>query len=190
VAFCIHESLSGIRVSHGVLGDVWVHLKLKRSRHDEVAVPYLSERPNRSDVLKTLCLTSRSDHVGATRSDLSQRHPEVAPEAQSDVLERLAEVAARRLYARIHVFSRAFFHQEGIIFVLRKNHQKPLESHLFESIDQFIIENSVSKLDHPRSNPYIHEFSFPIVKKCFDISQNWFDNLLYYSICLRSLENS
>ncbi|KAG5410326.1 hypothetical protein IGI04_006645 [Brassica rapa subsp. trilocularis] len=55
-----------------------------------------------------------------------------------------------------------------------------------------------SKLDHPRSNPYIHEFSFPIVKKfknsskslvalrlsdylhsrCFDISQNWFDNHL------------
>ncbi|KAG5393885.1 hypothetical protein IGI04_023848 [Brassica rapa subsp. trilocularis] len=26
--------------------------------------------------------------------------------------------------------------------------------------------------------------------RCFDISQNWFDNLLYYNICLRSLENS
>ncbi|KAF3505060.1 hypothetical protein F2Q69_00045700 [Brassica cretica] len=25
---------------------------------------------------------------------------------------------------------------------------------------------------------------------CFDISQNWFDNLLYYNICLMSLENS
>ncbi|KAG5411843.1 hypothetical protein IGI04_008162 [Brassica rapa subsp. trilocularis] len=33
-----------------------------------------------------------------------------------------------------------------------------------------------SKLDHPRSNPYVHEFSFPLVKK------NWFDNLLYYII--------
>ncbi|KAG5388138.1 hypothetical protein IGI04_029679 [Brassica rapa subsp. trilocularis] len=26
--------------------------------------------------------------------------------------------------------------------------------------------------------------------ECFDIPQNWFDNLLYYNICLRSLENS
>ncbi|KAG5383536.1 hypothetical protein IGI04_035006 [Brassica rapa subsp. trilocularis] len=180
---------------------------------------------SRSDGMRSLCTTSRSDSSRATaqsrsqrraevapeawsdltratgrsrspfwfsetrnrsRSDLSQRPSEVAPEAQSDVLERLAEVAARRLSARIH-----------------KNHQKPLESHLFESIDH-------SKLDHPRSNPYIHEFSFPIVKKfknpskslialrlsdylhsrCFDISQNWFDNHLYYSICLRSLENS
>ncbi|KAG5375084.1 hypothetical protein IGI04_039680 [Brassica rapa subsp. trilocularis] len=26
--------------------------------------------------------------------------------------------------------------------------------------------------------------------ECFDIPQNWFDNLLYYNICLKSLENS
>ncbi|KAG5380146.1 hypothetical protein IGI04_027988 [Brassica rapa subsp. trilocularis] len=26
--------------------------------------------------------------------------------------------------------------------------------------------------------------------QCFDIPQNWFDNLLYYNICLMSLENS
>ncbi|KAG5393778.1 hypothetical protein IGI04_023741 [Brassica rapa subsp. trilocularis] len=52
----------------------------------------------------------------------------------------------------------------------------------------FSPESSI--LDHPRSNSYAHEFSFPLVKKCFDIPQNWFDNLLYYNICLRSLENS
>ncbi|KAG5411999.1 hypothetical protein IGI04_008318, partial [Brassica rapa subsp. trilocularis] len=143
---------------------------------------------SRSDGMRSLCTTSRSDSSRATaqsrsqrraevapeawsdltratgrsrspfwfsetrnrsRSDLSQRPSEVAPEAQSDVLERLAEVAARRLSARIHVFSRAFLSfyyaptKRGLSLFLEKNHQKPLESHLFESIDQFIIENSV-----------------------------------------------
>ncbi|KAG5376114.1 hypothetical protein IGI04_040710 [Brassica rapa subsp. trilocularis] len=156
-------------------GCIWSSKEVFK-RHDEVAVPYLSERPNRSDVLKSLCLTSRSDHVGATRSDLSQRHPEVAPEAQSDVLERLAEVAARRLYARIHVFSRAFlsFHyaptRRQMIFVLRKTTKNLWKVISLNQLINFVIEilcsfYFISKLDHPRSNPYIHEFSFPIVKK-------------------------
>ncbi|KAG5415604.1 hypothetical protein IGI04_003171 [Brassica rapa subsp. trilocularis] len=277
VAFCIHESLSGIGVPHGVLGDTWRHLELKKEclewslgeqgmratspeRHHQVALISLSERPYQSDREKSLAFwplgdarTSTERPLAATqrgrsrslerltratgrsrsrfhhsetreraRSDLSQRHSEVAPEAWSDLSERRAEVAARFISARTCDFSRAFwsFHyarfyflnlcfntlratKRRIIFVLRKNHQKPLESHLFESIDH-------SKLDHPRSNPYIHEFSFPIVKKfknsskslvalrlsdylhsrCFDISQNWFDNHLYYNICPRSLENS
>ncbi|KAG5400905.1 hypothetical protein IGI04_015512 [Brassica rapa subsp. trilocularis] len=34
------------------------------------------------------------------------------------------------------------------------------------------------------------ELSEYLHSQCFDISQNWFDNHLYYNICLRSLENS
>ncbi|KAG5378337.1 hypothetical protein IGI04_026179, partial [Brassica rapa subsp. trilocularis] len=210
------------------------------------------ERPNRSDAVKSLWLPLRSDLTRATgrsrspfwfsetrngsRSDLSQRPSEVAPEAWSDLSERQGEVArlfgSRRHEIALGATSRSdparslpkpgatcrsdgprslhvsillelmisqgpFATKRRIIFVLRKNHQKPLESHLFESIDQFIIEILCSylfpvflyminlksnmglrgimeisdlKLDHPRSNPYIHEFSFPIVKKeelCF-----------------------
>ncbi|KAG5401112.1 hypothetical protein IGI04_015719, partial [Brassica rapa subsp. trilocularis] len=36
----------------------------------------------------------------------------------------------------------------------------------------------------------ISELSEYLHSRCFDIPQNWFDNLLYYNICLRSLENS
>ncbi|KAG5382908.1 hypothetical protein IGI04_034378 [Brassica rapa subsp. trilocularis] len=203
-----------------------------------------------------------------SRSDLPERRAEVAPEAWSDLTRATGRSRSPFWFSETRNRSRSdparslpkpgatcrsdeprslrvsisleLMISQGPFghFTMHKNHQKPLESHLFESIDQFIIENSVflsifpvflyminlksnmglrgimeisdSKLDHPRSNPYIHEFSFPIVKKfknpskslialrlsdylhfrCFDISQNWFDNHLYYSICLRSLENS
>ncbi|KAG5378336.1 hypothetical protein IGI04_026178, partial [Brassica rapa subsp. trilocularis] len=152
-------------------------------------------RPNRSDAVKSLWLPLRSDLTRATgrsrspfwfsetrngsRSDLSQRPSEVAPEAWSDLSERQGEVArlfgSRRHEIALGATSRSdparslskpgatcrsdgprslrvsillelmisqgpFATKRRIIFVLRKNHQKPLESHLFESIDQFIIE--------------------------------------------------
>ncbi|KAG5412492.1 hypothetical protein IGI04_000059 [Brassica rapa subsp. trilocularis] len=71
---------------------------------------------------------------------------------------------------------------------LRSNHNASSElATQLLILRHFSPESSI--LDHPRSNPYAHEFSFPLVKKCFDIPQNWFDNLLYYNICFRSLEN-
>uniref|UniRef100_A0A0D3B326 Uncharacterized protein n=1 Tax=Brassica oleracea var. oleracea TaxID=109376 RepID=A0A0D3B326_BRAOL len=81
------------------------------------------------------------------RSDLSQRHSEVAPEVWSDYSERRAESIPN---ASSELAT-----------------QKLINRH-------FPPKSSI--LDHPRSNPYAHEFSFPLVKKCFDIPQNWFDN--------------
>ncbi|KAG5393661.1 hypothetical protein IGI04_023624 [Brassica rapa subsp. trilocularis] len=189
------------------------------------------KRPNRSDVVKSLRATSLERLLEVARSFVSRRH-EIALGAtsRSDPARSLPKPGAtcrskeprslRVLFLLELMISQGPFGH----FIVHKNHQKPLESHLFESIDQFIIEIlcsylfsvflyminlksnmglrgimdiSDSKLDHPRSNPYIHEFSFPIVKKIsFSyffyalISQNWFDNHLYYNICLRSLENS
>ncbi|KAG5375065.1 hypothetical protein IGI04_039661 [Brassica rapa subsp. trilocularis] len=120
---------------------------------------------------------AQSDHTRATgrsrsrfhhpetreraRSDLSQRHSEVAPEAWSDLG---AEVAPCFVSARTCDFSRAFwsFHYAptrgrlSFIFDLLRNTQ---ESQL--DFDCYFF----SILDHPRSNPYAHEFSFPLVKK-------------------------
>ncbi|KAG5414611.1 hypothetical protein IGI04_002178 [Brassica rapa subsp. trilocularis] len=213
----------------------------------------LPEATSRSDGMRSLCTTSRSDSSRATAQSRS-------PTFQSDVLKSLPKLGAtlperqgevaRHFGSRKHeialgatsrsdparslpkpratcwsdlprslrvAYLLEFMFSQGPFchFIMHKNHQKPLESHLFESIDQFIIENSVflsifpvflyminlksnmglrgimeiinehssrhrvclglcpslsSKLDHPRSNPYIHEFSFPIVKKeelCF-----------------------
>ncbi|KAG5384183.1 hypothetical protein IGI04_035653 [Brassica rapa subsp. trilocularis] len=204
------------------------------------------------EVARVFITRRRENEPGATsHSDTARSLPKPGATYRSDGLRSL-----RVLFLLELVISQGPFGatKRRIIFVLRKNHQKPLESDLFESIDQYIIEilcsylfhvflyminlksnmglrgiieitnehssrhrvclglcpSLSSKLDHPRSNPYIHEFSFPIVKKfknsskslvalrlsdylhsrCFDISQNWFDNHLYYNICLRSLENS
>ncbi|KAF3520519.1 hypothetical protein DY000_02059877 [Brassica cretica] len=54
VAFCIHGSLSGIGVPHGVLGDIWVHLKLKRGDKGDHWTSSAWERPHRSDTVKSL----------------------------------------------------------------------------------------------------------------------------------------
>ncbi|KAG5407901.1 hypothetical protein IGI04_014020 [Brassica rapa subsp. trilocularis] len=107
---------------------------------------------------------AQSDHTRATgrsrsrfhhpetreraRSDLSQRHSEVAPEAWSDLSERRAEVAPCFVSARTCDFSRAFwsFHYARFYFLN-------------------LCFITLSILDHPRSNPYAHEFSFPLVKK-------------------------
>uniref|UniRef100_M4F4H3 Uncharacterized protein n=1 Tax=Brassica campestris TaxID=3711 RepID=M4F4H3_BRACM len=74
------------------------------------------EQPNRSDVVKSLWLPLQSDFIGATprsrslfcflearnrsRSDLSQRPIQVAPEARSDLSERRPEVAVLYLSER------------------------------------------------------------------------------------------
>ncbi|KAG5396293.1 hypothetical protein IGI04_018108, partial [Brassica rapa subsp. trilocularis] len=170
----------------------------------------LSERPPKATPRGRSRLygeTTRSE----ARSDLSERPTEVAPEGRSDLSERHAEVAPRLLLGRFLFYLRAFwsFHYaptRQIIFGSIEKYTKTLlrssslgflisnHNASFELATQLLIlrhfspESSI--LDHPRSNPYAHEFSFPLVKKCFDIPQNWFDNHLYYNICLRSLENS
>ncbi|KAG5384182.1 hypothetical protein IGI04_035652, partial [Brassica rapa subsp. trilocularis] len=147
------------------------------------------------DVARVFITRRRENEPRATsRSDTARSLPKPGATYRSDGLRSL-----RLLFLLELVISQGPFGatKRRIIFVLRKNHQKPLESDLFESIDQFIIEIlcsylfpvflyminlksnmglrgimeiSDSKLDHPRSNPYIPEFSFPIVKKeelCF-----------------------
>ncbi|KAF3553237.1 hypothetical protein F2Q69_00012662 [Brassica cretica] len=54
VAFCIHESLSSIGVPHGVLGDILVHLELKRGDKGDHWMSSAWERPHRSDTVKSL----------------------------------------------------------------------------------------------------------------------------------------
>ncbi|KAF2576656.1 hypothetical protein F2Q70_00002200 [Brassica cretica] len=54
VAFCTHRSLSGIGVPHGVLGDIWVHLELKRGDKGDHWTSSAWERPHRSDTVKSL----------------------------------------------------------------------------------------------------------------------------------------
>ncbi|KAG5386130.1 hypothetical protein IGI04_037600, partial [Brassica rapa subsp. trilocularis] len=122
------------------------------------------------------------------RSDLSQRHSEVAPEAWSDLSERRAEVAPCFVSARTCDFSRASwsFHyaptRRQIIFVLRKTTKNLWRWISLNELINFSNHNASSELatqllilrhfspessilDHPRSNPYAHEFSFPLVKK-------------------------
>uniref|UniRef100_A0A0D3D954 Uncharacterized protein n=1 Tax=Brassica oleracea var. oleracea TaxID=109376 RepID=A0A0D3D954_BRAOL len=76
------------------------------------------KRPYQSDAEKSLAF-SLLGGTRATRSDVLQRPLLVAPEAWSDLSERLLEVAARLLFARLHVYSRAFwsFHYARFYFL-------------------------------------------------------------------------
>ncbi|KAF2615340.1 hypothetical protein F2Q70_00013018 [Brassica cretica] len=84
----MHESLLGTGVPHGVLGDIWVRLELKRGDKGDHWTSSAWERPYRSDAMNSLCPTSQSDLTRATtrgrspfsfRSDLLERQGEVAP---------------------------------------------------------------------------------------------------------------
>ncbi|KAF2558893.1 hypothetical protein F2Q68_00014151 [Brassica cretica] len=77
-----------IGVPHGVLGDIWVRLELKRGDKGDHWMSSAWERPYRSDAMNSLCPTSQSDLTRATtrgrspflfRSDLIERQGEVAP---------------------------------------------------------------------------------------------------------------
>ncbi|KAG5412064.1 hypothetical protein IGI04_008383, partial [Brassica rapa subsp. trilocularis] len=202
VKFCVHESLSGVGVPHGVLGDIWMHLELKggeigdhwtsraweRAQSDLPKATHrgrshltpLSEQPPKATPRGRSRLygeTTRSE----ARSDLSERPTEVAPEGRSDLSERHAEVAPRLLLGRFLFYLRAFwsFHygptRGRLSLDLLRNIQKLSgEVHLLD-FDCYVLVFLLSE--------YLHS-------RCFDISQNWFDNHLYYNICLRSLENS
>ncbi|KAF3536243.1 hypothetical protein F2Q69_00022146 [Brassica cretica] len=71
-----------------------------------------SDLPNQSDLTRATRRSHSRFHRSETRkrarSDVSQRPLQVAPEAWSDLSERLLEVAAPLLFARIHVYSKAF----------------------------------------------------------------------------------
>ena len=58
-------------------------------RRCEIVVAIFSERPHQSDVLKSLWLSSQSDHIGATSPE---RRCEVAPGFGSDLDGSLREV--------------------------------------------------------------------------------------------------
>ncbi|KAG5393690.1 hypothetical protein IGI04_023653, partial [Brassica rapa subsp. trilocularis] len=137
-----------------------------------------------------------------SRSDLPKRHPEVArvsmarrheakPGAtsqsdlprslpiQSDPLERHTKVAR-------DLSPRDTKNRPWSDFPERHLQVAPryfaAENHDFlRTFLQFILD--VLHLEKPILSEYLHS-------QCFDIPQNWFDNLLYYNICLRSFENS
>ncbi|KAF3558874.1 hypothetical protein F2Q69_00016733 [Brassica cretica] len=48
------EKLECIGVPHGVLGDIWVHLELKRGEKGDHWTSSAWERPHRSDTVKSL----------------------------------------------------------------------------------------------------------------------------------------
>ncbi|KAG5400459.1 hypothetical protein IGI04_015066 [Brassica rapa subsp. trilocularis] len=83
VLFCIHESLLGIEVPHGVLGDIWSSKECMRAtlpeRRHEVVVPYLSERPYRSDATKSLALLSSGDTKNGPGATCQSDHPRSLP---------------------------------------------------------------------------------------------------------------
>ena len=97
----MHESLLGIRVPHGVLGDIWVRLELKRGvkmiigraerweRLPGATPASRSDLPFQSDLTRAMRRSRSPFHPGGsrklTRSDLSERPLQVAPEAQSDL---------------------------------------------------------------------------------------------------------
>ncbi|WZZ44426.1 hypothetical protein YC2023_040685 [Brassica napus] len=87
-----------------------------------------------------------------SQSDLSQRHSEVTPEAWSDYSERRAEVA------RIFI-TRERENESGATSRSDTARSLPKCGATTRSDERSSI------LDHPRSNPYAHEFSFPLVKK-------------------------
>ncbi|KAF3585809.1 hypothetical protein F2Q69_00028078, partial [Brassica cretica] len=92
----------GIGVPHGVLGDIWVCLELERGvkmiigraerwERLPVATPASrSDLPYQSDLTRAMRRSRSLFHPGGsrklTRSDLSERPLQVAPEAQSDLV--------------------------------------------------------------------------------------------------------
>ncbi|KAG5398540.1 hypothetical protein IGI04_020354 [Brassica rapa subsp. trilocularis] len=198
---------------------------------------------SRSDGMRSLCTTSRSDSSRATaqgrsrfhvwrhtftpRSDLPERRAEVAPEAQSDHTR-----ATGRSRSRFHTRRRenepgatsrsdtarslpkpgatcrsdglrslrVLFLLELVIsqghfghFIMHKTTKNLWKVISLNQLINFSNHNASSELatqllilrhfSPERLSEYLHS-------RCFDIPQNWFDNHLYYNICLRSLENS
>ncbi|KAF2545188.1 hypothetical protein F2Q70_00022057 [Brassica cretica] len=84
------------------------------------------ERPHHSDTQRSLglCQFDSDEQAG---SDVPQRLPEVALSTQSDLPERGAEVAARRLFGRTYDLSRAFWSFCYARFTL----SKPMFKYLF-----------------------------------------------------------
>uniref|UniRef100_A0A0D3BRE1 Arabidopsis retrotransposon Orf1 C-terminal domain-containing protein n=1 Tax=Brassica oleracea var. oleracea TaxID=109376 RepID=A0A0D3BRE1_BRAOL len=66
-------------VQHAVLGDIWVHLELKRGDKGDHWTSSPWERSYRSDTMNSLCPTSQSDLTSELGVMSPQRHPDVAP---------------------------------------------------------------------------------------------------------------
>ncbi|KAG5411533.1 hypothetical protein IGI04_007852 [Brassica rapa subsp. trilocularis] len=123
--------------------------------------------------------------------------------SQSDLPRSLPARATSSSHSRFDAARHEEMRREGLLVICFDSiHKASSELATLLLINRHFPPKS-SILDHPKSNLYAHEFSFPLVKKvsffrlseylhsqCFDIPQNWFDNHLYHNICLRSLENS
>ncbi|KAG5392501.1 hypothetical protein IGI04_022464 [Brassica rapa subsp. trilocularis] len=132
----------------------------------------------------------RTEH----RSDLSQRPSEVAPEAWSDLSRATGRSRSPSWFPETRNRSRSDLSQ-------RPSEVAPEAwSDLSERRAEVAARlNFTRTYDFSRAFWSFHyaRFTFqkPILSEylhsqCFDIPQNWFDNHLYYNICLRSLENS
>ncbi|KAG5400065.1 hypothetical protein IGI04_014672, partial [Brassica rapa subsp. trilocularis] len=176
-----------------------------------------SEVPQRRHEPRATCPKRRTEVARIShpsRSDLPKRHPEVArvsmarrheakpgATSQSDPLRSLPKAGAT---CRSDM-PRSLRPPGRLSFDLLRNTQELSgEVHLLDfdllkvdslidhlpSLVRYLITQGLIPM--PMSSLFLlsRKLSEYLHSQCFDIPQNWFDNLLYYNICLRSLENS
>ncbi|KAG5386793.1 hypothetical protein IGI04_038263, partial [Brassica rapa subsp. trilocularis] len=100
---------------------------------------------------------------GATSPERHHQVARISHPSRSDLPKRHPEVAR--------------------VSMARRHEAKPGATSQSDPLRSLPKAGATCRSDMPRLSEYLHS-------QCFDIPQNWFDNLLYYSICLRSLENS
>nr|VDD29563.1 unnamed protein product [Brassica oleracea] len=69
------------------------------------------------------------------------------------------------------------------VSMARRHEAKPGATSQSDPLRSLPKDGATCRSDMPRLSEHLHS-------QCFDIPQNWFDNHLYYNICLTSLENS
>ncbi|KAG5379100.1 hypothetical protein IGI04_026942 [Brassica rapa subsp. trilocularis] len=172
---------------------------------------------SRSDYMRSLCTTSRSDSSRATARSHSRfhirRHTYLTLErplratyqvvfgralpgatSRSDYMRSLC-TTSRSDSSRATARSRSRFHIRRHTYLtlerpLRATYQGRSRSRATRWSDT-PKSLATSRPETPKIGPGATSRSDTCKSlRCFDIPQNWFDNLLYYNICLRSLENS
>ncbi|KAG5416078.1 hypothetical protein IGI04_003645, partial [Brassica rapa subsp. trilocularis] len=165
----------------GTFGCIWSLKDVKqviigRAEHGS-EVP---QRRHESDLPK-------ATHRGRSHlTPLSERPPKATPrgrsrlygettrsEARSDLSERPTEVAP-----------------EGRSDLSERHAEPPEADYLFFGSIEKYTRTLLRTNEHSSRHRACLELCLGLRLICFDIPQNWFDNLLYYNICLRSLENS
>ncbi|KAG5385402.1 hypothetical protein IGI04_036872 [Brassica rapa subsp. trilocularis] len=140
-----------------------------------------SEVPQRHHEPRATCPKRRTEVARIShpsRSDLPKRHPEVARVSMARRQEAKPGVTSQsdplRSLPKAGATCRSDMPRSLRVYYW-SNHNASSEL-----ATQLLILRHFSP---ERLSEYLHS-------QCFDIPQNWFDNLLYYNICLRSLENS